>query len=337
MNPEIESRTGPTPLDILIAFFGGVAGIISGSRKDKSNAIPGVAIATALMPPLCVAGFGLANGDMKIFLNSFYLFFLNSTFVVLATYLIVRYLDFPYTQHVNIKEKRKAEWIMVLTSLILIVPSLFIFLNVYKKTNTEKSINLYLKEYFGERYKYLDESTYLPADSSDLLVIKMYGSQLELQDEPAIKTGLETLRNIDKINVEIIPTSEIDVKDIKAMEAQITGLSTMKDQFSIIKKEKSQSDLLIEELTAKIDSIKADSIPFQQICNELKPLFPDIQEISISQGTIKNYKGQSQKMPLLYLKWPKSKSNFSRNLDEGKLSQFIMTRAQLDTIKVVSE
>ena len=337
MTPEIQSRTGPTPLDILIAFFGGVAGIISGSRKDKSNAIPGVAIATALMPPLCVAGFGIANMDMKIFLNAFYLFFLNSTFVVLATYLIVRYLDFPYTQHINLKEKKKAQWIMLVTSLLMIVPSLFIFLNVYKKTNTEKDINTYLKDYFGERHKFLDETTYLPADSTDLLVIKMYGSDIMGQDEPAIKKGLEALKSIEKVNVEIIPTSEIDVKDIEAMEAQISGLSKMKDQFSIIKEEKTQSDLLVETLNAQIDSIMADSIPFQQITKEIEPLFPDIEEISISEGVFKNYKSGTAKLPLLYVKWPRSKSNYSRNLDEGKLSKFIMTRASLDTIKIISE
>jgi len=80
---EIRARTAPTLLDVLVAFFGGVAGIISGSRKDKSNAIPGVAIATALMPPLCVTGYGLATGNWTFMLNSFYLFFLNATFVAL--------------------------------------------------------------------------------------------------------------------------------------------------------------------------------------------------------------------------------------------------------------
>ena len=74
--PEILNRTAPTFLDALVAFFGGLAGIISNTRKDKSNAIPGVAIATALMPPLCVTGFGLASGDWKVTINSFYLFFL---------------------------------------------------------------------------------------------------------------------------------------------------------------------------------------------------------------------------------------------------------------------
>ncbi len=78
-----------------MAFFGGIAGIVAGSRRDKTNAIPGVAIATALMPPICVAGFGLAKMSSAIFLGAFYLYFINSVFISLATYLISVMLHFP--------------------------------------------------------------------------------------------------------------------------------------------------------------------------------------------------------------------------------------------------
>ena len=105
---EIKGRTSPNILDAMVALIGGLAGIISSSRKDKSNAIPGVAIATALMPPLCVTGYGIAqlfgyligadniNLDfVNIMFNSFFLFVLNATLVALGTYFIVRFMDFP--------------------------------------------------------------------------------------------------------------------------------------------------------------------------------------------------------------------------------------------------
>ncbi len=104
ITPEISGRTKPTVLDVLVAFFGGVAGIVSGSRKEKTNAIPGVAIATALMPPLCSAGYGLAKMEWSVFLGAFYLFFINAVFISLSTYLIVRYLKFNEI----IKAERKA-------------------------------------------------------------------------------------------------------------------------------------------------------------------------------------------------------------------------------------
>ena len=107
LTDEIRARISPNTLDALVAFFGGIAGIISGSRIDKSNAIPGVAIATALMPPLCVTGYGIANGEWEIMSKSFYLFFLNATLVALATFLIVRFLRLPMKKYETIRDKKK--------------------------------------------------------------------------------------------------------------------------------------------------------------------------------------------------------------------------------------
>ncbi|WP_346860462.1 DUF389 domain-containing protein [uncultured Draconibacterium sp.] len=93
---ELLARTKPTILDVMVALFGGFAGILAGSRKEKTNVIPGVAIATALMPPLCTAGYGLATLKLSYFFGAFYLFFINSVFISLATFLVVRYLKFPW-------------------------------------------------------------------------------------------------------------------------------------------------------------------------------------------------------------------------------------------------
>lgn len=91
---EILARTMPSVWDVFIAFAGGFAGIIAATRQEKTNVIPGVAIATALMPPLCTAGYGLANGNIYFFLGALYLFFINSVFICISTYLVVRYLHF---------------------------------------------------------------------------------------------------------------------------------------------------------------------------------------------------------------------------------------------------
>jgi uncharacterized hydrophobic protein (TIGR00271 family) len=104
---EILARTYPTIWDVFIAFLGGLAGIIAITRKDKGNAIPGVAIATALMPPLCTAGYGIASGNFLFFLGAFYLFFINSVFISLSTFLIVRFLKFPQINFVDLKLEKK--------------------------------------------------------------------------------------------------------------------------------------------------------------------------------------------------------------------------------------
>ena len=145
----IEARTAPTFLDGLVAIFGGLAGIISITRKDKSNAIPGVAIATALMPPLCVTGYGIANGNMEIALNSFYLFFLNSFFIALTSYLIIRLLDFPYKEHLDVGEARRTRLAILVFSLIIIIPGAFILRGVIQDLRDKQSIKTFVHDRFG--------------------------------------------------------------------------------------------------------------------------------------------------------------------------------------------
>lgn len=104
---EILARTSPTIYDVLIAFFGGLAGILATSSKLKGNVIPGVAIATALMPPLCTAGYGLASGNLSFFSGALYLFFINTVFIALSTFLTVRFLKFPNKEFINETTKKR--------------------------------------------------------------------------------------------------------------------------------------------------------------------------------------------------------------------------------------
>jgi uncharacterized hydrophobic protein (TIGR00271 family) len=135
INNEILARTTPTLLDVGVAFFGGLAGIIGASRRGKfgNNVVPGVAIATALMPPLCTAGFGLATLNFSYFAGAFYLFILNSIFISLATLLIVRYLHFPMKQFVDaVREKKVKRYILIFLT-IIVVPSAILFVKVWQQ------------------------------------------------------------------------------------------------------------------------------------------------------------------------------------------------------------
>ena len=115
------ARTSPTIYDVLIALFGGLAGIVAMATKQKGNVIPGVAIATALMPPLCTAGFGLANGNMHYFFGAFYLFFINSVFIAFATTMGVKAMKFSKKQFVD-KDREKTVQRIVYSILLLTMP-----------------------------------------------------------------------------------------------------------------------------------------------------------------------------------------------------------------------
>lgn len=121
---ELLARTAPNFYDVVIAFFGGAAGIVALSRSEKSNAIPGVAIATALMPPLCTAGFGLATMEWKFLVGALYLFIINSVFICLSTYIFVRYLKFPKVSYANMDEQKKINRWIIGTATAVVIPSL---------------------------------------------------------------------------------------------------------------------------------------------------------------------------------------------------------------------
>ncbi|PJZ83869.1 DUF389 domain-containing protein [Leptospira harrisiae] len=123
---ELLARTSPTIYDALIAIFGGATGIIANTRKEKGTAIAGVAIATALMPPLCTAGYGLSQGNWSYFFGASYLYLINSIFIAITTFIFVRYMEFPKVSWGLYKEKeRKVKIYLGIFTLVLLIPSVF--------------------------------------------------------------------------------------------------------------------------------------------------------------------------------------------------------------------
>jgi uncharacterized hydrophobic protein (TIGR00271 family) len=328
ITPEISSRTAPTFLDVLVAFFGGVAGIISGSRKDQSNAIPGVAIATALMPPLCVTGFGLATGEWEIMLNSFYLFFLNAVFVALATYLIVRLLNFELVDFADPMEKRRTRVILVLVSALLITPSFFILSNVLEKLNEKRKIEDYLTSHFEEAIWETGER-----HGSDSLEVKLIlFDQIEEDSIARIKGEFNELNCQARLSIiqSEIPKSEINVDELQA--------NLRNDMLSLIdtkQKIETEKDRQIQQLQFQIDSIRSDTVLFANLMKEIPIFFPDIREMSFSMMQTTDFKNGREKLPTLLIKWPPRKTTSLRNRDETKLYEFIKIRADLDTLKIV--
>jgi len=146
ITPELEGRTGPNLMDVFIAFFGGLAGIIAASRGDNSTVIPGVAIATALMPPLCTAGFGLASGNWPFFFGALYLFFLNTLFICLSTIIVVRYLKFPLRNFINPKVEKKVKVISYVLIFLVIIPAAYLFYGKIQETIFNQSARTFIKE-----------------------------------------------------------------------------------------------------------------------------------------------------------------------------------------------
>ena len=145
-NPtELLARTNPTIYDVLIAFFGGFAGILETSRKEKGTVISGVAIATALMPPLCTIGYGVAQFNLHYIVGALYLFFINSVFIATAAFLGAKYLGFEAVKYKDETHRRKISRTVALTILVIIIPSIFSAVNIVRQNNFERSVAAFVK------------------------------------------------------------------------------------------------------------------------------------------------------------------------------------------------
>ena len=143
---ELLARTQPTVYDVLIAFFGGLAGIVASSTKSKGNVIPGVAIATALMPPLCTAGFGLASGNLYYFFGAFYLYFINTVFISLATFVVVRLLKYPKKVFLDKQREKVVTRYVGVIVFFTIVPSLFLSYNLIRSSYFNDRVTNFVSE-----------------------------------------------------------------------------------------------------------------------------------------------------------------------------------------------
>ncbi len=148
---ELLARTSPNIYDVLIAFFGGLVGVIAITRAEKGNPIPGVAIATALMPPLCTAGYGLAMGNYAYFLGALYLYTINCFFIGIATFVIVKYLKYPLVNHVNKLKQKQIRNTISLLIVLLLVPSIYFAYQMIREKKFRASVEHFIKSEFTDK------------------------------------------------------------------------------------------------------------------------------------------------------------------------------------------
>jgi len=328
ITPEIEARTAPTFLDVLVAFFGGIAGIISISRREASNAIPGVAIATALMPPLCVTGFGLATGEWEIMVNSFYLFFLNAVFVGVATYLIVRLLNFPFKSYQDVKEKRRTQFYLFFFSLLMIIPSFYILYDVLDLLRDKAHIQTYLEANFPEAIWEIEENK-----ATDSLEVKLFIFEKEKADSLDIIIEdfalLHCRATLNPIAADMA-MSDLEIEELKqSMQREFM------DIFETDQKIQSEKDKQIKALTERIELMTSDSTLFMSAMQEAQVLFPDIKELNFGrtqqakEDTVYHY------IPTLMVQWKSGKSAYAKRTEEKRLANFARLRANLDTVVLI--
>ena len=247
---EILNRVYPTIWDVLIAIFGGLAGIIGITRKEKSNVIPGVSIATALMPPICTAGFGIATGNIEHFAGAIYLFLINSFFIGLTALIVTKILKIPVKENINNKKAIRTKILGTAFCIIMIIPSVIFAVNIANDTFIRKNVDKYISsEFVFDSTKVL--KTNLDVKNNTLRVVligqKINDEQLSKLLEVKNKYGLSKIElTIDQSAIgESFTQEEID---------QIVENDIYYDNTAF----KIEEDGKIVELEKEIQALKAE-------------------------------------------------------------------------------
>lgn len=270
---ELLARTNPTIYDVLIALFGGFAGILEQCRKEKGTVFSGVAIATALMPPLCTAGFGLANGNLAYFLGALYLFFINCLFIMLATYISVKYFKFRQTEYEDQATGRKTKRISSILILLFIIPSIWSAVTLIQRTNFETNATAFI-EY---------SKSYNKSIIYDYKIDHTEGSKLELYftGEP-INDETKSIIVKTAAEFDIEEESIIIVDDSK--EANLNDIELVKGIYDKMDSEVAKREEEIRQLKEELRLAKGDDIAYVQITREIISSYPSVKAVKLAHG-----------------------------------------------------
>lgn len=271
---ELLARTQPTIYDVLIALCGGLAGIIALSTKEKGNVIPGVAIATALMPPLCTAGFGLATGNLLYFLGAFYLYFINSVFISLATFIGVRVMHFQRKEFVDKEREKLVKKYIVFITLATMCPAIYLTYGIVKSTIYESAANNFINtELDFEGTQVIDRK--VSYDQKEIRVV-LIGNEVPQSEIATAKDNLERFK-LGGTKLVVLQGMNSDAMDIGSIKAQV-----MEDFYKNSEKRLVEQQEKIKELEDELKVFAAYNTVDKKIIPELKVLYPAAEAIAMA-------------------------------------------------------
>ena len=311
--PELLARTAPNIYDILIAFFGGLVGVIATTRVEKGNPIPGVAIATALMPPLCTAGYGLALGNFKFFFGAMYLYTINCVFICIATFIIVKYLKYPIVKQTDLKTEKRVRYIITFLTLSLIVPSIFFANQLFQEKKYKEKVEEFIKaELVDKGFTVLYKKTQFTSNPKKI-------------DIAFLRRRLDK-NEVIKLN-EKLKTYELNNTVLNIIQDTTDLKQDILNEITFNNKSTSEKDLIIAKLQNQMMSLKFDN---NAILNETKILFPDIENIAVA-NHIFNENKENEKVITVVLYESKTEINAD---EKEKLSAWLKNKFKTEVVEI---
>jgi len=338
-NSELLGRVSPDIRDVLIAFFGGLALMVARTKKGTvASVIFGVAIATALMPPLCTAGYGLAIGNFTYFFGAMYLFTINAIFIALATFLVLKLLGFPMHKYANAAKRKRYSTIATFVGLAVMIPAIFTFITVFQKNQVKTEVTDFIKkeiktiqgfQLIEDTYSYEDKEIYLN-----------FFNEVSDVEENILNNQLANNINYTKIkDFKII----IKGSDTKSFELITTAYKEKREELqeskNIIAGLQKQLTSLQETISSLNNRIEQDAlnknknaIAFSSIAKDAKIRYIDIEEIGFASVLFSKDFIEIDTIPVATIKWNLKLPDSIISMKERALRSWLQKEMKLDTL-----
>lgn len=311
---EILARTSPNIYDVLIAFFGGLVGVIAVTRVEKGNPIPGVAIATALMPPLCTAGYGLATGNLSYFGGALFLYAINCVFICISTYLIVKLLKYPSVGFVDTNKERKVKiWITIIT-MLMIVPSIFFAYQFIQQQRFQQKTKLYVQKEFESKGNIIvyQKTNFTSPTTPRTIELAFLNRKFTAKEIDAENKKLEGLG---------LPNTRLIIRQDSAFLADASTKNIANNEVDHAK------STLINDLSLKVERY---SFKTENLYKEAVSIFPELTSISVAKQEIFSKKDSTKLIPVGFYQ---SEKPFNRQ-NEEILRKWLGAKLNVDTIEI---
>ncbi|MBN4057850.1 DUF389 domain-containing protein [Olleya sp. AH-315-K02] len=334
---ELLGRTRPDIRDVLIAFFGGLALIIARTKKGTiASVIFGVAIATALMPPLCTAGYGLAIGNWEYFFGAMYLFTINSIFIALATFLVLKLLRFPMLKYANSAKRKRTARIASFLAILAMIPAGFTFVNVLNESNFKRDARNFIKNELVAlpHHEYIKKNAFYEFSKDSISYIELNTFGLDEVPESTIavlenRMRTDEYKSLNESKLIFNQNKSKNIDNLKYMEE-------LRSRDSLDLLSQTQKIKFLEDKVSQLSKLERNYIAFEELTEEVKINYENIEEFSYSNVITSNF-NKIDTLLVFTVKWNDSLTTEDIIIkDKDKLERWLKLKLNLDTLVVKS-
>lgn len=326
---ELLARTRPTIYDVLIALAGGCAGVIASTQRvDRGNVVPGVAIATALMPPLCTAGYGLSQGDASFFFGALYLFLINSVFICLSTLGVVRLLGFQRVADLDPRQASRIRLVITTATIITVVPSIYVAWQVVRETRYESAARRYVAENFDFPDRTVVNTVVTHGRDSSTIETTLLGRPLPDDVVEQLRVRLPAY-GLTKTRLSIRQPSEVAMAPEQL--GQVVRAGILEDLYTRNQSALEGRDARIRVLESEIVRLRGLEAPMRAATVELATLYPTLRSMLLGMERIvtspDSARDSAQTAVVTWTRLP-------TEADRDRVQAFLRTRLGVDSLRV---